>query len=134
MKILARRLSLAFAAGAAGGAASSVALWAAVASGLAAALDLRIAPVLGPGWLVPRVVWGGLWGLLFLLPLASQRWVVQGVALSLVPSLVHFFARVPQAGAIVVGPELGAPGAIVVLAANAAWGIAAAAWLRATGS
>jgi hypothetical protein len=134
VKGFARQLSLAFAAGAAGGLASCLALWALAASGLAGAIGVRVAPALAPEWLVPRLVWGGLWGLLFLLPLASQRWVVQGLALSLVPSFLHFFARLPsEASAVVLGPNLGAPAALVVLAANASWGLAAAAWLHATG-
>ena len=132
MNAFARRLSLAFAAGAVGGVASSLALWLLGASGLAQALDVRIAPALAPAWLVPRAVWGGLYGLLFLLPLAGQRWVVQGLALSLVPSLFHLVAHLPDAaGAPVAGREHAAAAAVLLV--NAAWGLAAAAWLHATG-
>ena len=129
----ARQLSLVFAAGAVGAVANSVALWAAGTSGLTHALGVRIAPALTPEWLYPRVVWGGLWGLLFLLPLASQRWVAQGLALSLFPSLVQLFVFFPRAGADALGTKLGALTPLVVLAANAVWGLAASAWLRATG-
>ena len=134
MKALARRLSLVFAAGAVGAVAGSAALWAAGASGLCAALGVRIAPAFTPAWLTPRIAWGGLWGLLFLLPLASQRWVAQGLALSLFPSLFQLFVILPQhAGAGVLGRELGSLAPVVVLGANAVWGLAAAAWLRASG-
>ena len=130
----ARQLSLVFAAGAVGALANSVALWAAGTSGLTHALGVRIAPALSPEWLVPRIVWGGLWGLLFLLPLASQRWVVQGLALSLFPTLVQLFVIFPyRSGADVLGTKLGTLTPLVVLAANAAWGLAASAWLRVTG-
>ena len=132
MQVFARRLSLAFAAGAVGGIASSLALWLLGASGLAHALDVRIAPALAPAWLVPHAMWGGLFGLLFLLPLASQRWVAQGLALSLVPSLFQLLARLPDAAAApVVGREPAAAAALLLV--NAAWGLAAAAWLHATG-
>jgi len=135
VKTLPRRLSLAFAAGAAGGVAASFALWLASASGLAGALEVRVAPAFAAAWLLPRVLWGGVFGLLFLLPLASQRPVAQGLALSLVPSLLHFFTSLPRdagAGVLERDPVLAA--ALLVVAVNAAWGVAAAAWLRATGS
>jgi hypothetical protein len=130
----ARRLSLVFAAGAVGAVANGLALWAAGASGLTAALGVRIEPSLSAAWLAPRVVWGGLWGLLFLLPLASQRWVAQGLALSLLPSLVQLFVIFPQhTSAGVLGLGLGAATPLVVLAANAVWGLAASGWLHVTG-
>ena len=130
----ARRLSLVFAAGAVGALANSVALWAAGASGLTAALGLRIAPSFSPAWLYPRIAWGGLWGLLFLLPLASQRWVAQGLALSLFPSLFQLFVVFPyRTSAGPLGTGLGTLTPVLVLAANAIWGLVAAAWLRATG-
>ena len=130
----ARQLSLVFAAGVVGALANSVALWGAGTSGLTHALGVRIAPALSPEWLYPRIVWGGLWGLLFLLPLASQRWVAQGLALSLFPTLVQLFVIFPyRTGAGVLGTQLGTLTPLVVLGANAAWGLAASAWLRATG-
>jgi hypothetical protein len=134
MRALAKRLSLVFSAGALGGMANSLALWAAGASGLCAALGVAIEPSLTPAWLYPRIVWGGLWGLLFLLPLASQRWVAQGLALCLFPALVQLFVIFPQrTSAGVLGVGLGTLTPLVVVAANAVWGLAASAWLRATG-
>ena len=130
----ARQLSLAFAAGVVGALANSAFLWAAAASGLTEALGVRIAAPFTSAWLHPRIVSGGIWGLLFLLPLASQRWVAQGLALSLFPTLVQLFVIFPyRAGADVLGTKLGTLTPLVVLGANAAWGLAASAWLRATG-
>src|SRR3990172_12809522 len=98
------------------------------------AVGVRIAPELSPEWIYPRIVWGGLWGLLFLLPLASQRWVAQGLALSLFPSLVQLFVVFPyRTSAGVLGTGLGTLTPVVVVAANAVWGLAAAGCLRATG-
>jgi len=120
------------AAGAVGALANSVALWAAGSSGLTHALGVRIAPSLTPEWLYPRIVWGALWGLLFLLPLASQRWVAQGLALSLFPTLFQLFVVFPSSVGV-LGTELGTLTPLVVLAANAVWGLAAAGWLHTTG-
>ena len=130
----ARQLSLVLAAGAVGALANSVALWAAGTSGLTHALGVQIAPALSAEWLYPRLVWGALWGLLFLLPLASQRWVAQGLALSLFPTLFQLFVIFPhRAGLDVLGTKLGTLTPLVVVAANALWGLAASAWLRITG-
>jgi len=128
----ARQLSLVLAAGAVGALANSVALWAAGSSGLTHALGVRIAPSLTPEWLYPRIVWGALWGLLFLLPLASQRWVAQGLALSLFPTLFQLFFVFPSSVGV-LGTGLGTLTPLVVLAANAVWGLAAAGWLHTTG-
>jgi hypothetical protein len=130
----ARRLALVFAAGAFGALANSVALWAAGASGLHEALGVRIAPSITAAFLYPRIVWGGLWGLLFLLPLASQRWVAQGLALSLFPTLFQLLVVFPyRTSAGTLGTGLGTLTPVVVVAANAVWGVAASGWLRATG-
>ena len=134
MRAFARSVSLAFAAGAAGGLANAVALHAASASGLLARLGVSLAPAFTPAWLYPRIVWGGLWGLLFLLPLAPGRWVAQGLLLGLFPSAVQLFVVFPyHTGAGTLGLGHGTLTPLVVLGANAAWGLAAAAWLRATG-
>jgi len=130
----ARGLSLAFAAGAVGALANAGALWLLGRSGALRALDVSLAPTLTLAWLYPRVVWGGLFGLLFLLPLAPQSTLAQGLLLSLFPSAVQLFVIFPyRTGAGALGLEHGTLTPLVVLAANAAWGLAASAWLRATG-
>lgn len=132
---MARRLSLVFSAGALGALANSIALWAAGSAGLTQTLGVAIAPPLSAAWLYPRLVWGGLWGLLFLLPLAGRGWPTQGLVLSLAPSLVQLFVVFPmKAGQGTLGLELGALTPLVVLAANAVWGLVAAGWLRLTRS
>src|SRR5262249_23219465 len=87
---------------------------------------------LGAAWLAPHAAWRGLLGLLFLLPLAPQRWVVQGLLLGLVPALLELLAGLPPgAGAGIAGR--GAAHALLVLGANAAWGVGAGGGLHATG-
>jgi hypothetical protein len=134
VRAFARRVSLVVAAGVVGALANSAFLWLAGATGLTEALGVRIAPSLSSAWLQPRIVSGGIWGLLFLLPLASQRWIAQGLALSLLPSLVQLFVIFPQrTSAGMLGTGLGALTPVVVVVANAVWGLAASAWLRLTG-
>jgi len=125
-----RRASLAFAAGAVGALASSVALWLAGSAGLTAALGVAVAPALSPAWLHPRLVWGGVWAGLFLLPLWRGRGLRRGLLLSLAPSAAQLLWLFPQQGRGWLGLELGLLTPAVVLVANAVWGVTAMAWLR----
>ncbi len=125
----ARSLSLVFAAGAVGALANSLTLWGAGRAGLLHALGVDLGPALTPGFLYPRLVWGGLWGALLLLPLSGGP-MRRGLLVSLAPTAVQLFVVFPQAGRGIGGLELGAATPAVVLAANAVWGVAASAWLR----
>jgi hypothetical protein len=73
MKNLAKQLTLFFSAGCLGALANSLALWLFGALGITAAVGARISPTLTPEWLYPRIVWGGLWGFLFLIPNLPTR-------------------------------------------------------------
>lgn len=127
-----RRLSLAFAAGAAGGVVNSLAVWLAGTSGVAAALHVSIAPALTPAWLYPRVVWGGLWGFLLLVPLAVRGPIQRGLLLSLGPTLFQLFFVFPvRAHQGVLGLGLGTLTPVLVVVFNALWGITAVFWFRA---
>jgi hypothetical protein len=128
----ARSLSLFFAAGALGGLVNSLAVWLFGELGLDRILGVAIAPKLTPAWLYPRVVWGGLWGLLFTLPL-QLGWAARGLVLSLGPSLVQLLVILPiHANRGLLGLELGALAPVVVLVANAVWGLVASWWIRGT--
>ena len=127
---LARSLSLAFSAGALGGLANSLAVWAFGALGITQAVGVAIAPALTAAWLYPRIVWGGLWGLLLVLPL-SFDWFRRGLVLSLAPSAVQLFVVFPLvAGKGTLGLELGPATPVLVLVFNAVWGVVASFWYR----
>jgi hypothetical protein len=133
MRQILDRTAMCFAAGAFGALVNSVAVWAAGAYHLTARLGVGIAPALTPNWLYPRLVWGGLWGFLFLLPL-HWRWWLRGILISLAPSAFQLLYVFPhETGAGLLGLRLGALAPVFVLAANAAWGLAAAWLLRTTG-
>ena len=127
----AKKLSLVFAAGCFGGLMNSLALWACGVAGITAALGVKIAPPLSAPWLYPRLVWGGIWGLLFLLPLMQKRFLFRGLIFSLGPTAVQLFIVFPmQAGKGVMGLDLGQLTPLLVLVLNAIWGLSAAIWLR----
>ena len=128
----ARSLSLYFAAGALGGLANSLVVWLFGELGVTAALGVSIAPALSPGWLYPRIVWGGIWGALFILPM-EMGWVQRGLLYSLGPSAVQLFIVFPvKAGKGLFGLELGALTPVFVLFFNAVWGLVASWWVRGT--
>lgn len=131
---VARKISLVFAAGVLGALLNSLAVWAFGEFGISAALGVKIAPKLSAAFLYPRLVWGGIWAVLFLLPLMQTSIWSRGFIYSLGPTLVQLFIVFPlkaQKGAM--GLELGMLTPLLVVFFNAIWGWTAAIWLRWTG-
>jgi hypothetical protein len=130
MKDFFKDLTMVFSAGCLGGLTNSLAVWIFGAIGITAVFGVGIAPSLTPAWLYPRIVWGGLWGLLFLLPVLKGSCYLRGLVYSLGPSIVMLFIVFPlKAGKGVMGLDLGAMTPVFVLIFNAVWGLTAAAWL-----
>ncbi len=130
MNAFLKKMALCFSAGCAGGLANSVVVWVAGAIGVTAALGVNIAPSFTPAWLYPRLVWGGMWGFLFLLPVLSDLPYVRGFVWSLGPTAVQLliiFPLVATKGAF--GLELGTLTPLFVFLSNAVWGLMAAAIL-----
>ncbi|MDH3412483.1 MAG: hypothetical protein OEM98_08360 [Gammaproteobacteria bacterium] len=130
-----KNMSIAFAAGAVGALANSIVVWLVGLAGITAAVGVAIAPHLSAAWLYPRIVWGGMWGLLFLLRLPRGGPIVRGLVLSLAPSLfllLYVFPEMEGKGRL--GISLGALTPVFVLFYNAVWGVTAALWLRAVRS
>ncbi|TNF47464.1 hypothetical protein EP232_03425 [bacterium] len=129
-----RRLTIIFSAGAFGGLVNSITLWALGELKVTAALGVKLAPNLTSAWLYPRIVWGGLWGILFLIPLFRGSFIKRGFLLSLGPTLIQLFIVFPQkAHKGIMGLDLGTMTPVIVVVLNAVWGIAAALWLRGIG-
>jgi hypothetical protein len=126
-----KEVSLTFAAGVLGGLANSLTVWVFGAAGLNQLLGVTLAPALTPAWLYPRLVWGGLWGWLFLLTFPKLTYPSRGVIFSLGPSLVQIFLVFPlKAQKGVGGLELGYLTPLLVLFFNAVWGLVTALWLK----
>ena len=123
-------LSLVFAAGVIGGLANSLALWGFGQAGITTSLSVKLTPALTPAWLYPRLVWGGIWGLMFLLPFWRQRPFSKGVLLSLGPTLVQLLVVFPSQHKGMYGLALGQLTPLFVVFFNAVWGVIAAIWLR----
>ena len=129
MKFL-NKLSLAFAAGSVGGLLNSLVLWVFGAVGLNQFLGVQLAPALTPAFLYPRLVWGGLWGFLFLLSWRTPKIFLAGLLYSLGPTLVQLFFVFPyKADKGFLGLQLGLLTPLLVVLFNAVWGLGAAWWL-----
>jgi hypothetical protein len=129
MKITFRNISNIFSAGAVGGLINSLVVWIFGVIGITDALGVAIAPGLTPAWLYPRIVWGGIWGILFLLPILRGSVYLRGLIFSLGPSLVQLFIFFPLGEKGLLGLELGSLTPVFVLLFNAIWGIVAALWI-----
>jgi hypothetical protein len=131
MNNLTKKISLVFAAGCFGGLLNSLAVWFFGELGITSALGVKIAPALTASWLYPRLVWGGIWGALFLLPLLQRQHFYRGLIFSLGPTIVQLFVVFPmKAHKGVMGLDLGMLTPVFVIVFNAIWGLAAAVWLR----
>ena len=131
MKKLVKNVSFVFAAGCFGGLLNSLAVWFFGELGITSALGVKIAPQISAAWLYPRIIWGGIWGALFLLPLMQKRFWYRGVIFSIGPTIVQLFFVFPyKANKGFMGLDLGILTPLFVILYNAIWGIAASIWLR----
>ncbi|MBD1924146.1 hypothetical protein H6F77_24190 [Microcoleus sp. FACHB-831] len=131
MQKLGKKLSLAFAAGALGGLVNSLAVWLFGVLGITAALGVKIAPDFTPAWLYPRIVWGGLWGFLFLISFLRYGYLWRGILYSLAPTLAQLLIVFPvKANQGLMGLKLGVLTPFLVLFFNAIWGITTSLWLK----
>jgi hypothetical protein len=130
MNLTMRNLSLVFVAGCWGALWNGLAVWLGGYLGIAPALGVHIAPPLTPAFLYPRLVWGGIWGLLFLLPMSRWSFPARGLLFSLAPTLVQLFLVFPvMAHKGVMGLQLGYLTPLFVVFYNVIWGYAAGWWL-----
>jgi hypothetical protein len=122
-------LSLIFAAGAVGGLVKAVAAWMFGAAGINALLGFKMAPAMTPMWIYQHMVWGGIWALLFFLPL-TWSYYMRGVLFSLGQTLVQLLIIFPKMGKGILGLQLGYMAPVLVTFFGVIWGLATAYWLK----
>jgi hypothetical protein len=126
-----KKLLICFAAGCLGALANSLAVWAFGEYGITKHFGVAIAPALKLAWLYPRIVWGGLWGLIFVLPFMNNKLITKGAIISIFPTLVQFFVVFPiQAGKGYFGMDLGMYTPAFVVFFNLIWGVVTAITIR----
>ena len=126
-----RKLSIFFAAGCLGGLANSFALWLFGYFGITSYFGVSLAPTLSPSWLYPRIVWGGIWGLIFILPILKSKLLLKGTILSLFPTAIQLFVVFPlKANKGIAGIDLGLYTPLFVVFFNWVWGFVTAITIR----
>jgi len=120
-------MAVCYCAGMIGALANSLALWLSGQLGITAFAGVALAPEWTLSWLYPRLVWGGLWGLLYFLAVggrnARRHWVRKGLWISLLPTLAQLLLVFPrQTPHGLFGLGLGTLTPLFVLLFNAVWG------------
>lgn len=126
-----KKLLMVFGAGSLGGLGNSLVVWLFGMYGISQSLGVSIAPGLSPDWLYPRIVWGGLWGFLFLLPVLNNRLWAQTFVLSLFPTMIQLFLVFPyKTPHGIAGLGLGTLTPLLVIIFNWVWALVTAVALR----
>jgi hypothetical protein len=128
--MLLRRLSGSFTGGAVGAFVDSFNIWFLGFLGITTLLGVGMRPEFTPSWLYPRLIWGGLFGLLFATPCLEDRPVVRGILFSLIPSALMLFVVLPSMGKGLMGLGFGMLTPLVVVVLNFIWGIVGAYWYK----
>jgi len=116
--------------GAVGALVDSFNIWALGKLGITGLLGIGLRPAFTMNWLYPRLVWGGIWGLLFMLPFMKSRSNQRGIILSLAPTVYVLLVVFPSMGKGMFGLGFGVLTPVLVLLLNFIWGIVAAHWYR----
>ena len=125
-----RKISAAFAGGAMGGFIDSFNIWFMGKLGISDLIGLTMKPEFSAPWLYQRMVWGGIWMLLLLLPLLKKKVLLRGCLFSLLPSGMMLFMVLPEMGKGILGLGFGAITPLVVIGLNFIYGIVASLWYR----
>jgi len=125
-----RKVSAAFTGGALGGLLDSFNIWAMGKVGISDLIGLSMKPEFTASWLYQRMIWGGIWMLLLLLPLLNKRVLLRGCLFSLLPSAMMLFMVLPEMGKGMLGLGFGAATPMVVIGLNCIYGIVASLWYR----
>lgn len=125
-----RNLSLILAAGVMGGLTKALVAWSFGASGINAFLGSQLAPPISSSWVYSHAVWGGIWALLFFLPIRGASYYFLGILYSLPQSLISLLVIFPSMNYGLLGLNLGAATPILILFFGIVWGVTTGCWLK----
>jgi len=129
MKVI-RNISAAFTGGAIGAFIDSFNIWFMGKVGISDLIGISMKPEFTTPWLYMRMIWGGIWMMLLLLPIMNNRVAIRGMLVSLVPSAMMLFIVLPSMGKGTLGLGFGSLMPIVVVGLNFIYGIVASYWYR----
>jgi len=127
---LLRGASGAFTGGAIGGLVDSINIWVMGKVGISDLLGVGMKPEFTAPWLYQRMIWGGIWMLLLLLPVWQGRTAARGMLFSLLPSAMMLFMVLPSMGKGLLGLGFGSMTPVVVVGLNLIYGLVAAYWYQ----
>ena len=128
---LLQRGALYFTAAALGGLAVVITVWSFGQIGVADLFGVAVKPPLAKAFIYKQMVWGGIWGLIFLLPVALKPLWLKGLALTLAPVIVALVVLFPLGGAGMLGFKLGTLTPLYIFIVNIPWGLVTAYFGRA---
>lgn len=128
------RSALYYAAASLGGLAVVLTAWLLGQAGVPDMLGVAIKPKLELGWIYRAVVWGGLWGLIFLLPVNVKPLWLKGALMTLAPVLAAFVYFIPARGGAMFAFDKGMLAPLYIYAFNLPWGLVTAYLGRALGA
>lgn len=131
---LIRQASGAFTGGALGGLVDSLNIWLLGRVGISDLLGVGMKPEFTAPWLYQRMIWGGIWMLLLLLPVLKERTAARGMLFSLLPSAMMLFLVLPSMGKGLLGLGFGSMTPFVVVGLNLIYGLVASFWYQAANS
>jgi hypothetical protein len=110
--------------------------WMAAAIGLPQWCGVDLVPQWTAAWVYPRLIQGGLWGLLFFITVSSPRsrnqWVRKGLWVSLVPMVLQLFYVFPNRTTYgLLGLGLGTLTPAFIVLYNLTWGAVTGIFARA---
>ena len=125
-----RKLSVVFSGGAFGGLLNALLFWIFGIAGISALVGMTAPVKWDPQHIYWGVTWGGIWGVLFLLPLLRGSVVLRGALFGLAPTLVAWFVVFPLHGMGPMGLKVGVLMPFLAVVLNVVWGVGAAIWMR----
>ncbi|MFA6283652.1 MAG: hypothetical protein WC633_05895 [Desulfurivibrionaceae bacterium] len=126
-----RKISGAFTGGALGALIDSANIWMLGQAGVTAMLGISLRPQFTAPWLYPRLVWGGIWAMLLILPFFRQKTALRGILMSLVPTTMMLVMVFPEMGLGLLGLKAGLLTPLLVLLLNFIYGLVASFWHKA---
>jgi hypothetical protein len=127
-----RKISGAFTGGALGALLDSFNIWWMGVSGVSYWIGIGMKPAFAAPWVYKRMIWGGIWMLLLLLPVWKGRTVARGMLFSLAPSAMMLLVVFPSMGKGLFGLGFGTMMPVVVVVLNYIYGIFASWWYSQT--
>ena len=122
-------LSLLFTAGAIGGLVNAFVVWFFGFKGISAVVGVQLVPKMTTAFLYPKIVWGGLWGLLFILAKEKESLFYMAAVISLAPTLMQLLYVFPKQDVGLGGLKLGKFTPYLVFIFNLFWAYSAATWI-----